>query len=32
VLVQLPRSGENYEKNCAEIKAEVAEKLAQKIP
>jgi hypothetical protein len=32
MLVQLPRSGENYEKNCAEIKAEVAEKLAQKIP
>lgn len=29
---QLPRSGENYEKNCTEIKAKVNARLVQKIP
>lgn len=31
-LNKMTRSGENYEKNCAEIKTEVDEKLAQKSP
>jgi macrodomain Ter protein organizer (MatP/YcbG family) len=32
LLQQLPRSGENYEKNCAEVKAKVAARLVQKLP